>query len=299
MRTGIFTIPRLRADRINTFQDPMVWGFPGPTAWVGLMEALNLRFGEGSPLTLTGVAALPHSFSPNNYRARFRQFPVLPRAPLVRDGRRGKAKVGGIQNAQGCSASAEVTFVFRAEFEGDTDTVCDDLADALMSMRFAGGSLFPSDRPRRPWALGLSGDPEADEEAVTSIFSRWALTSVLKLRPGLIDAHWKQLREGDPSVGRIHAFLDLFAVKDKRRPHSGWLVPVSTGYQAVSPQYPAGAIEGTRDDSIPFRFVEGIWSVGEWVSPFRLTPADPVLFRPSFDPETATYRCIPENLLTL
>ncbi|MDZ7810031.1 MAG: type I-F CRISPR-associated protein Csy2 [Arhodomonas sp.] len=48
------------------------------------------------------------------------------------------------------------------------------------------------------------------------------------------------------------------------------------GYGALGPLHEAGtAVEGARDDRSPFRFVESLYSIGEWKSPHRLqSPAD-------------------------
>lgn len=48
------------------------------------------------------------------------------------------------------------------------------------------------------------------------------------------------------------------------KPKSGYLVPLMTGYKAISEIYEAGAVENTRDSTTRTRFVEAVHSVGEW-----------------------------------
>ena len=48
------------------------------------------------------------------------------------------------------------------------------------------------------------------------------------------------------------------------KPKSGYLVPLMTGYKAISEIYEAGAVENTRDSTTQTRFVEAVHSVGEW-----------------------------------
>lgn len=55
-----------------------------------------------------------------------------------------------------------------------------------------------------------------------------------------------------------------------KKPNSGYLVPIMTGYKAITNVYPAGEIEGARDAETDFCFVEAVHSVGEWQSVHRL-----------------------------
>lgn len=54
------------------------------------------------------------------------------------------------------------------------------------------------------------------------------------------------------------------------KPKSGYLVPIMTGYKAISPVYPAGEVTNTRDTETPVCFVEAVHSVGEWKSIHRI-----------------------------
>ncbi|GAC34442.1 type I-F CRISPR-associated protein Csy2 [Paraglaciecola polaris] len=55
------------------------------------------------------------------------------------------------------------------------------------------------------------------------------------------------------------------------KPSSGYLVPIMTGYKAISQVYDNIDIENTRDSRTPVCFVEAIHSIGEWqgVNNFR------------------------------
>jgi CRISPR-associated protein Csy2 len=54
------------------------------------------------------------------------------------------------------------------------------------------------------------------------------------------------------------------------KPTKGWLVPITNGYKAISPVYPAGEVANTRDSTTPVCFVEAAHSVGEWRSLHRI-----------------------------
>ncbi|GAB2905334.1 type I-F CRISPR-associated protein Csy2 [Rheinheimera gaetbuli] len=55
-----------------------------------------------------------------------------------------------------------------------------------------------------------------------------------------------------------------------KKPQTGYLVPIMTGYKAITSVYSAGEIEGARDSETDLCFVESVHSVGEWQSVHRL-----------------------------
>jgi CRISPR-associated protein Csy2 len=75
-----------------------------------------------------------------------------------------------------------------------------------------------------------------------------------------------------------------------RRRYPGWLVPVPVGYAAVSPLYAPGAVKNARDAALPFRFVESVLSLGEWVSPHRVAEVTDLLWRHDAQPDAGLYR---------
>lgn len=55
-----------------------------------------------------------------------------------------------------------------------------------------------------------------------------------------------------------------------KKPRAGFLVPIMTGYKAITEVFPAGEIEGSRDIETNLCFVEAVHSIGEWQSVHRL-----------------------------
>ena len=55
-----------------------------------------------------------------------------------------------------------------------------------------------------------------------------------------------------------------------KKPKVAYLVPIMTGYKAITDVYPAGDIDGARDSETDLCFVESVHSVGEWQSVHRL-----------------------------
>ncbi len=54
------------------------------------------------------------------------------------------------------------------------------------------------------------------------------------------------------------------------KPEMGYLVPIMTGYKAISEVYENNDVKNTRDNETPVCFVESVHSVGEWLSVHRL-----------------------------
>lgn len=59
-----------------------------------------------------------------------------------------------------------------------------------------------------------------------------------------------------------------------KKPEAGYLVPIMTGYKAISEVYDNKKIENTRDNETPVCFVESAHSVGEWQSAHRIRNAE-------------------------
>jgi len=55
-----------------------------------------------------------------------------------------------------------------------------------------------------------------------------------------------------------------------KKPTAGFLVPIMTGYKAISPVYKNYEVSNTRDDETDVCFVEAVHSIGEWQGVHRI-----------------------------
>ncbi len=60
------------------------------------------------------------------------------------------------------------------------------------------------------------------------------------------------------------------------KPECGYLVPIMTGYKAISQLYENNEVDNTRDNETPICFVESVHSIGEWLSVHRLKNAQAI-----------------------
>ena len=77
----------------------------------------------------------------------------------------------------------------------------------------------------------------------------------------------------------------------QRDERPGWLVPIPVGYAALSALHAAGSVEQARDGTTPLRFVESVYSLGQWISPHRLRDSAQLIWWPTYDEATGLYRC--------
>ena len=75
------------------------------------------------------------------------------------------------------------------------------------------------------------------------------------------------------------------------KPYSGYLVPIMTGYKAISEVYKNHEIANTRDDETDVCFVEAVHSIGEWLSAHRLNQDNVDNFIWRYCYETNWYLC--------
>ncbi|HCF2594427.1 TPA: type I-F CRISPR-associated protein Csy2 [Pseudomonas aeruginosa] len=76
----------------------------------------------------------------------------------------------------------------------------------------------------------------------------------------------------------------------KIRDEPGWLVPIPAGYNALSPLYEPGEVRNARDRETPFRFVETLFGLGEWLSPHRTPALQDLLWYHQAEPDKGLYR---------
>jgi CRISPR-associated protein Csy2 len=72
----------------------------------------------------------------------------------------------------------------------------------------------------------------------------------------------------------------------------GWRVPLPIGYSAISDLYAPHEVAGARDTETPFRFVESLYSLGQWIAPHRLSCLEQLLWHSTVEPDAGLYRCI-------
>lgn len=309
-------LPRLQVQNLNTISSPMTWGAPSITAAMGFMLALQRKIPFEWTLDLLTVGMVIHDFEPQINGRYVRKF-NLTRNPLGKDG-----KTPGITEEG--RAHATISLVFGVYIDGNTadSELLQERAWAIQqlasSMRFAGGSIIHNTKNWHSPKLQVLGDDEEGNEKRLAKLKRSLLPGFALLsRDDLLLAHTQTLQAENPALTALDAWLDLSRInkrclvtqkeqadgtvketvewKSDREKGSGWLVPIPVGYSALSELYEAGEVQNARDPNIPFRFVESMYSLGEWRSPHRLASLSELLWYSTANNEAGIYRCVNQN----
>lgn len=310
---GLLILPRLRVQNANAISSPLTHGFPSMTAFLGLMWALARKLeAHNLPLSLDSVGVICHDFdeqvTDGGYVKAFR----LTRNPVDKDG--GSAAI--VEEGR---MHMEITLIFGVsggfvELDEEAhDAIARTVAHELAGMRIAGGSVLPGDDWRSRPTLERFGDEAADvRRRFRHLRRRWLPGFALVCRDDLLHARVAQLREAAPEASALDGLLDLSRFNWRPVPtepvtsatsdtatkvewmsdsRPGWIVPIPVGFGALSELLPAGEVQNARDRDTPFRFVESLYSIGQWISPHRLDSAGQLLWYASTAPAEGLYRC--------
>jgi len=305
---ALLLLPHLRVQNANAISSPLTWGFPAPSAFTGFVHALHRRVANELDLQLDGVGIICHRFEPQVSQPAGKRTKVfnLTRNPLNKDGSTAAIVEEG-------RAHLEVSLLVGASGNTLDDHSLASLAHRLLheahAMRLAGGSILPATRPTsgylEPSLELLSGNADEQRRRYRRLAHRLLPGFALVSREGLLQEHLEDLRQGDPQANELDALLDLSRLNIEPPPHheagrpaqwqsrrpAGWLVPIPAGYGALSETYAPGEVLNARDRSVPLRFVETLFTLGEWLSPQRVADLRHLLWYHQADARAGLYRC--------
>lgn len=306
--THLLVLPHLRVQNANAVSSPLTHGFPSVTSFLGLMWALERKAHKaGIALEFNAVGMVSHGHQELVTEGGFVKAFRLTRNPVDKDG-----STAAIVEEGRIHLDLSLVFAVHAD-QWDTQTQAADMAaitQLLSGMRVAGGSVAMPDKPwqrrNQPWIAHFTGDDEAQRKAFREVCVRLLPGSALVARDDLIDRRLAELQPKHPGASRLDAWLSLSRVnwrydeaadsgngawQSDRRKGSGWIVPIPVGYDALGPAHPAGNVPNARDATTPFRFVESIYSIGEWIGPHRLRSPQQLLWYADSRPDDGLYRC--------
>ncbi len=323
MTQAILVLPHLRIQNANAIGSPLTHGFPSITAFIGLMWALERKLAQaGVPLRLHGVGVVCHQHQEQTTQGYVRSF-NLTRNPVDKDGSTAAIVKEGRMHLQitlVLSVSEKRSPGVPAALVQGNEALKDwakKADDTVAAMRVAGGSVLPS-RPApgqrvHPWMAVVPDDPEAAAKAFRRWRRQWLPGFALVGRDDLLAQRLQHLRSTQPKATLLDAWLhaarfnhQALANEDGSYPPdgkvqwddplrakgSGWIVPIPVGYAALeNTAHPAGRVRNARDASVPLRFVESVYSLGQWIGPHRLHSLQELLWHAQTDVALGLYRC--------
>jgi len=311
---ALLLLPHLRVQNANAISSPLTWGFPSPTAFTGFTHALHRRMTKTFDLALDGVGIVCHQFQALTAQPSGRRTKVfnLTRNPLGKDG-----KPTAIVEEGRCHFEVSLLIGVSGDdlYAGlDPSEIADKALQRACGMRLAGGSVLGTAPRKTPqlklWPTDAESSRTESRQLRRDLLPGFALIN----REDLFQTHLAELRETRPETTALDALLDLSRLNFEPvmrensddaedaeaepskvdwqiRDRPGWLVPLPLGYAAIAPLYEPGTVKNARDNTVPFRFVESIYGLGEWISPHRIQDLRALLWYHQAEPELGLYRC--------
>jgi CRISPR-associated protein Csy2 len=290
----------------NAISSSLTWGFPSLTAFLGLMWALERKISADCQLAFQGVGVISHSFTPLVAQAGYPRAFRLTRNPVDANGVPSPIVEEG-------RAHMEISLVFTV-FIADTQQTVESLKfqaglvnNVLAGLRVAGGTILPSRSGLAPF-IELWADPESQSRKFRDIRHKAKLIPGFALvgRPDLLPSRRHELAQAGEDHTLLEAWLDLNrlnmraervnaeedetqVVWENIRLKSGWIVPIPVGYTALTRVYAGGQVRNARDVTTPFRFVESLYSFGEWLGVHRLRSVDDLIWYGHYDEPGGMY----------
>lgn len=309
---ALLLLPRIRVQSANAISSPMTWGFPAMTGFLGLMTALERRLGREAGIAFRALGVVCHSFEAQVTTEGYTRAFHLTRNPVLADGSTAAIVEEGRVHLE-LSLVLDVLLCSDKLGDSQRQALVDLVSHTLAGMRLAGGSVMPP----LPMAQARRGKPTLELEAeddekkaqqFRQLMRRCLPGFALVSRDDLLRQRLAQMQEAEPDASVLDAWLDLSRWNHRAIPgedategspcqwqtdaRPGWTVPIPVGYAALSELHPAGSVANARDTHTPFRFVETLWSMGQWVSPHRLKKLDDLLWYATTEGDAHdVYRC--------
>jgi CRISPR-associated protein Csy2 len=305
---AFLVLSHLNIQNANAISSPLLWGFPSPTAFLGFTHALHRLVRPHLGLSLDGVGIVCHKFEAQASQPAGKRTQVfhLSRNPFGSDG-----KPPALVEEGRVHLDVSLVIGVRGEslFGGkSSEEMALAIGELAASMRVAGGSLVPRADTKSILDAELHlvpGSEEAETQMMRRVRRRLLPGFALVSRERLLEERHQELIAGNADSTMLDAFLDLASLNIdppqqgssganpewhvRRRP--GWIVPIATGFHALSEVHAPGTVKNSRDRMTPFRFVEGVYTMGEWKSPHRIKDLRQILWTYAAEPDEGLYRC--------
>jgi len=303
---ALLVLPWLRVQNANCISSPLTWGFPAMSAILGFVHALERKIKpQYTDLSFIGVGVICHRFEPQVSsldwgKTVFR----LTRNPLDKNGESPSFAEEG-------RALITMSLLIQVKSENysnklttsQIEEMAEEILKAAHGSRLAGGSILTSAAKKSKARLS---DWDVTGDMLKAELRRLLPGFLLTSREDLLHERTIELQRVNPDKTSLDALLDLSSLNYEPvgtdsdaeivewhvRKKRGWIVPIPIGYRTISKCYEAGEVHNARDTEIPFSFVESIYSLGQWISPHRLTDTGKIFWKHEVDVKKGLYSCI-------
>ncbi len=281
-------IPHLKIQNANAFSSPYSVGFPAVTAWMGMAHKLQREMqNKGfSDFEVKGVGICSHDFhlhthkGPSDYVASI----VGTANPL--DAKGGRPSF--IEEPR-CNLTASLILELEDSYYSQKAELAIILQEIVLSrLKAASGDIVECDTP---FFLGDKPLHRAIQPGFVLLDRReWLAETMEEENLDAVDAvlEWLKVRsywekEGENIVWR-RSKKGHEEIEDIE---TAWLVPISVGYQGITPLARA---KGLRNSGYLHRFAESVVTLAEFRSVYRVDLED-IFWRYAVDLNKSLYLC--------
>lgn len=262
----------------------LTYGFPAITHFLGFAHALSRKLSTELPISLGGVTVVSHK---NDVQARQPKgwgdyVFALTRNPLTQKGETAPINEEGRMFMQ-VSLLIEINGIVAGD-KLTTQSLMTKVANWVPTMRLAGGQVLNVEH------YELLNSEDEQRNAIRRLMPGFVLID----RHEYLKEHYTVRQSENEDCSLMDAWCDFAALKyaakplseevsleeDEKKqkatweyqpkPRSGYLVPILTGYCAISKKFDAGEVANVRDQTVPVVFTEAAYSIGEWMSIHRI-----------------------------
>jgi CRISPR-associated protein Csy2 len=290
-------LPHLKIHNANAMSSPYTIGLPAMTAWLGAVHAMQrkmhaLGIPELNSVQFVATAISCHYFDLQTYRGDndYVSSIVSTANPLNEKGERPPF----VEEAR---CHLEVTLLVEMRgLNPDHDAVLLERVETICkTMKFASGDLLAMHKPQ---CFTFDQDSDDYENEYKKIVRHLMLGNVLIERRDLMVS---EMQQGADALDAMLNQLKIMhrSTQDEQgkvtwttsRKTKGWIVPISVGFQGISPI--EKAIE-QRDEETPHRFAEAVLTLGEFVLAYKVGldySVEDILWQYQADIENDLYLC--------
>ncbi len=287
--TSYILLERIKVEDANCIAG-FTYGFPAITHFLGFTHALSRKFKDKFNITLPGCAVFCHDYqlhTKDQFEPRFVQ---SKNPPVILQGHKEKAHKPPPIIEEG---KMDMTVSLLLQCDGmmsGQDHIQQQYKENFLqwvySSRLAGGTIH------RLHEISFFNDNVNLNKIKRKLLPSFVLfDATTQLQKYVTDS-----QSSNPTNELFNLWTDFFACKkiakhnddnpeqvewiQKPKPNArGWFVPLMIGYKGISPLYDPLELEHNRDIRYPFRFVESVYSIGEWRGMHRLQNLDDIIWR--------------------
>ena len=286
----VLIIPHILVHNANALSSPFTIGFPAMTAWLGAVHALQRKLNSDGfiDLEFTAVGVVNHKADLQVHRGvgDYVNSIIGTSNPVDKDGKRPAF----IEEAR-IHLDVSLVIEFTDLHKRDEERFLERVSHHLQSrMKMAGGDIFKFDK--KPTIERFDDESEEDIKRIRGkLMPSYA---IVERRDLMIEAMDRGLDAMDALLN--YATINHACEEDEdgkvlwtsKRKSAGWIVPIATGFQAISE---LGKAKNLRDSEKPHCFAESVVTLGEFKMVYKIESLDEILWHYSVDKEHGLYLC--------